>query len=145
MTRCRQACRRQSSDQSNGPLSSAFRLRITTCSQSVVDASSMCKRLFEEGSGELDPLEVDHVDLNAFEGACGHPFSFFYLSSEECREAHSIDDQDAELQVDPAGHRKQATTHINVTSEEVSRSTGEQREKWLGLARKKSELDIKEI
>ena len=26
-----------------------------------------------------EPLEVDHVDLNAFEGECDHPFSFFYL------------------------------------------------------------------
>ena len=36
-------------------------------------------------------LEVYHVDLSAFEGECENSFSFFYLSSEDCREAHSID------------------------------------------------------
>ena len=64
------------------------------------------------------------------------PISFFYLSSEDCREARSIDDQDADLQLDPAEPRKQATTHINVTSEEVSRSAGEQREKRLEAGKK---------
>ena len=76
-----------------------------------------------------EPLEVDHVDLNASERESDHPISFFYLSSEDCREAHSIDDQDTELQLDPAEPRKQATTHINVTSEEASRSTSRRQER----------------
>ena len=65
-----------------------------------------------------DIIEVDFADLNAFEGECDHPFSFFYLSSEDCR-VHNADDVDAEVPLDPAEPRKQATTHINVTSEEV--------------------------
>ena len=83
-----------------------------------------------------EPFEIDHVNLDAFEGERDdHPFSFFYLSSEDCREAHNIDSPDAELTLYPAEPRKQATTHINVTSEEVSRSTGEQREQWLEAGR----------
>ena len=63
-------------------------------------------RAHEPGSGlsKLDrplgadsdtPIEVDQV--NTFEGERDHPFSFFYLSSEDCREAHNIDSPDAEL------------------------------------------------
>ena len=92
-----------------------------------------------------EPIEVDYADLNALAGECDHPFSFFHLSSGDCR-VHSTDDQDAETPSDPAEPRKQATTHINVTSEEVSRSTGEQREKRLEAGRDSSQqLDIKEI
>ena len=54
--------------------------------------------------------------MSTFEGECDHPFSFFYLSSEDCR-AHNADDVDADLPLDPAEPRKQATTHINVTSD----------------------------
>ena len=86
------------------------------------------------GADSDTPIEVDQV--NTFEGECDHPFSFFYLSSEDCREAHNIDSPDAELTLDPAEPRKQATTHINVTSKEVSRSTGEQREQWLEAGKK---------
>ena len=72
-------------------------------------------------------------------GECDHPFSFFYLSSEDCRdglpEVHNIDDVDVSP-LDPVEPRKQATTHINVTSEEVARTTGEQREQWLEAGRK---------
>ena len=32
-----------------------------------------------------EPIEVDFADMSAFEGECDHPFSFFYLSSEDCR------------------------------------------------------------
>ena len=34
------------------------------------------------------------------------------------------------------GPRKQATMHINVTSEDVAKSTGENRQKWLEARRK---------
>ena len=83
-----------------------------------------------------DAIEVDLADLATFEGECDHPFSFFYLSSEDCREVHNADDIDAEIPFDPTEPRKQATTHINVTSEEVARTTGEQREQWLEAGRK---------
>ena len=83
-----------------------------------------------------DAIEVDFADLTTFEGECDHSFSFFYLSSEDCRQAHNADDVDAEIPLDPAEPRKQATTHINVTSEEVARTTGEQREQWLEAGRK---------
>ena len=53
------------------------------------------------------------------------------------------------LPLDPAEPRKQATTHINVTSEEVARTTGEQREQWLEAGRKEitanQQLDIQAI
>ena len=42
----------------------------------------------------------------------------------------------AEVPLDPTEPRKQATTHINVTSEEVARTTGAQREQWLDAGRK---------
>ena len=81
----------------------------------------------------------DHADLVTSEGECDHPFSFFYLSSEDCRdglpEVHNIDDVDV-TPLDPVEPRKQATSHINVTSEEVARTTGEQREQWLEAGRK---------
>ena len=83
-----------------------------------------------------DAIEVDLADLATFEGECDHPFSFFYLSSEDCREVHNVDDVDVEIPFDPTEPRKQATTHINVTSEEVARTTGEQREQWLEAGRK---------
>ena len=85
----------------------------------------------------MNAIEVDFADLTTFEGECDHPFSFFYLSSEDCRQVHNVDDVDAEIPFDPAAEpRKQATTHINVTSEEVARTTGEQREQWLEAGRK---------
>ena len=49
---------------------------------------------------------------------------------------HNADDVDAEIPLDPAEPRKQATTNINVTSEEVARTTGEHREQWLEAGRK---------
>ena len=86
-----------------------------------------------------DAIEIDHADLVTSEGECDHPFSFFYLSSEDCRdglpEVHNIDDVDV-TPLDPVEPRKQATSHINVTSEEVARTTGEQREQWLEAGRK---------
>ena len=54
---------------------------------------------------------------------------------------HSFDDQDAEL--DPAEPREQATTHINVTSEEVSWSMGERRERWLEAGKKGNHKEIR--
>ena len=87
------------------------------------------------GVDSHEPIEIDFADLNAFEGECDHPFSFFYLSSEDCR-VHNADDVDADVPLDPAEPRKQATTHINVTSEEVARTTGAQREQWLEAGRK---------
>ena len=41
-----------------------------------------------------DIIAVDFADLNAFEWECDHPFSFFYLPSEDCR-VHNADDVDA--------------------------------------------------
>ena len=84
---------------------------------------------------EDDAIEVDFADMSTFEGECDHPFSFFYLSSEDCR-VHQADDVDADLPLEPAEPRKQATTHINVTSDEVARTTGAQREQWLEAGRK---------
>ena len=76
-----------------------------------------------------EPLEVDHVDLNAFEGECDHPFP-----SSTCLRRIAVKRTRLMilmliLLMDPAEPRKQTATHINVASEEVSRSTGEQREK----------------
>ena len=87
------------------------------------------------GVDSHEPIEVDFADMSTFEGECDHPFSFFYLSSEDCR-AHNADDVDADLPLDPAEPRKQATTHINVTSDEVARTTGAQQEQWLEAGRK---------
>ena len=79
-------------------------------------------------------IEVDHVDVKAFEGECENPLSLFYLSSEECCDAPSVD---ADLPMDAAkGLRKQATTHINVTNEDVPKSIGEDRQKWLEAGKK---------
>ena len=85
------------------------------------------------GVDSHEPIEVDYADLSAFERECDHPF--FLLPIKDCR-VHATDDQDAEAPLAPAEPRKQASAHINVTSEEVSRSTGEQREKWLEASRK---------
>ena len=80
-----------------------------------------------QGVDSHEPIEVDFTDLNTFQGE-------FYLSSEDCR-ARNADDVDADLPMDPAEPRKQATTHINVTSDEVARTTGAQREQWLEAGR----------
>ena len=98
--------------------------------QAGIDNSKL--RTDEPGTGLS---KFDRPDLNTFEGECDHPFSFFYLSSEDCR-AHNADDVDADLPLDPAEPRKQATTHINVTSDEVARTTSAQREQWLEAGRK---------
>ena len=87
------------------------------------------------GVDSHEPIEVDFADMSTFEGECDHPFSFSYLSSEDCR-AHNADDVNADLPLDPAEPRKQDTTHINVTSDEVVRTTGAQREQWLEAGRK---------
>ena len=71
-------------------------------------------------------------------------FPSFAFLSEHCHDAHSID---ADSPMDAAeGPRKQATTRINVTSEEVAKSIGENRQKSLGSMQEgNQQLDYKQI
>ena len=88
--------------------------------------------------GSDEPLDLDPTG----EGLMG-TFTFLYLSSEDCRdairnaEAQGLTGEevhDTELSDNHSTEeekRKQATTHINVTSDEVYKSTGETPRKWL--------------
>ena len=82
-----------------------------------------------------DPAEPIELDFASFE-ACEEdgeesPFTFLYLSSEDCVEGGCpVEAQELPEET----NRKQATTHINVTSDEVYKSTGETRKKWLSSA-----------
>ena len=76
-----------------------------------------------------EPIEVDHVELNAFEVSVR---AFSRFSTFFWRIVEMLTWFDADLPMDTAeGPRTQATTHINVTSEEVAKSTGEHCRKWV--------------
>ena len=89
--------------------------------------------------GSDEPLDLDPTGEDLME-----TFAFLYLSSEDCRDAvHNAEVQGSTgeevhaTELSPDNHsteeekRKQATTHINVTSDEVYKPTGETRQKWL--------------
>ena len=83
-----------------------------------------------------EPIELDHLHLILDEGEDGmNPFSFLYLSSEDCLASPASIEADLPPDNLTPGlepeDKKQATTHINVTSDEVYQSMGEIRQKWL--------------
>ena len=83
-----------------------------------------------------EPIELDHLHLILDEGEDGmNPFSFLYLSSEDCLASPASIEADLPPDNLTPGveleDKKQATTHINVTSDEVYKSMGEVRQKWL--------------
>ena len=94
----------------------------------------------------MSPLRLTMVNLDVFEGECDHPFSFFYLSSEDCQ-AHSTD------------WRSGCWNSIGSCWASKTSHHSHQRHKWRGLlvngwtARKvarvwqkrNQQLDIKEI
>ena len=63
------------------------------------------------------------------------PFTFLYLSSQDSIKDDNLDDLE-QLNSLPDGSRKQATTHIPVTAEQVLQSDGEERFKWMCAGRK---------
>ena len=66
------------------------------------------------------------------------PFTFLYLSSQDSIKDDNLEDLE-QLNSLPDGSRKQGTTHIPVTAEQVLQSDGEERFKWMCAGRK--ELD----
>ena len=67
------------------------------------------------------------------------PFAFLYLSSEDSTRddpSHDIEHDDS---LPDAPSTRQGTTHVSVTADEVLRSTGDTRRKWIGAG--KTELD----
>ena len=63
------------------------------------------------------------------------PFTFLYLSSEDS----TRDDPSHDDSLPDAPSTRQGTTHVSVTADEVLRSTGDTRRKWIGAG--KTELD----
>ena len=103
----------------------------------IVKPSDLGKTFDKPMEKDLEePIELDHLHLILDEGEDGmNPFSFLYLSSEDCLASPaSIEANLPPDNLTPGGEpedKKQATTHINVTSDEVYKSMGEVRQKWL--------------
>ena len=91
---------------------------------------------------EDDPLIADAAlyssvsEPDALPPDC--PFTFLYLSSQDSIKDDNLEDLE-QLNSLPDGSRKQETTHIPVTAEQVLQSDGEERFKWMCAGRK--ELD----
>ena len=81
-------------------------------------------------------LETSFCQPDALPPEC--PFSFLYLSSEDSSRDEALDDLN-DLNSLPDVSKKQGTSHIPVTSEQVLQSDGEERFKWMCAGRK--ELD----
>ena len=67
------------------------------------------------------------------------PFTFLYLSSEDSTRDDPSHDTEHDLSLPDAPSTRQGTTHVSVTADEVLRSTGDTRRKWIGAG--KTELD----
>ena len=89
--------------------------------------------------GSDEPLDLDPTGQGLMD-----TFTFLYLSSEDCRdatfdaEAQGLTGEEVhDTKLSPDNNtteeekRNQATTHINVTSDEVCKSTGKTHRKWL--------------
>ena len=89
-----------------------------------------------------DPLVADAVLYSSFDEPDALPpdcpFTFLYLSSQDSIKDDNLDDLE-QLNSLPDGSRKQGTTHIPVTAEQVLQSDGEERFKWMCAGRR--ELD----
>ena len=81
-------------------------------------------------------LETSFCQPDALPPEC--PFSFLYLSSEDSSRDEALNDLN-DLNSLPDPSKKQGTSHIPVTSEQVLQSDGEERFKWMCAGRK--ELD----
>ena len=98
----------------------------------------------------IEPIDLDADDpLVADAALCStlsepdvlppdSPFTFLYLSSEDSIKDDKLDDLE-QLNSLPDGSRKQGTTLIPVTAEQVLQSDGEERFQWMCAGRK--ELD----
>ena len=62
-----------------------------------------------------------------------------YLSSEDSTREDPSHDTDQDLSLPDSSSTRQGTTHVSVTADEVLRSTGDVRRKWIGAG--KTELD----
>ena len=100
--------------------------------------------------GSDEPLDLDPTGEGLME-----TFTFLYLSSEDCRDAiHNAEAQGLtgeavhDTELSPDNHtteeekRKPATTHINVTSDEMYKSTGEARRNGYPLVRMRSRISL---
>ena len=67
------------------------------------------------------------------------PFTFLYLSSEDSTCDDPSHDTEHDDSLPDAPSTRQGTTHVSVTADEVLRSTGDTRRKWIGAG--KTELD----
>ena len=79
-------------------------------------------------------LAVAHSSLPA---DC--PLTFLYLSSEDSTREDPSHDIDQDASLPDSSSTRQGTTHVSVTADEVLRSSGEVRRKWIGAG--KTELD----
>ena len=90
---------------------------------------------------EDDDVIIEHsfVDAHASLPAdC--PFTFLYLSSEDStRDDASLGIDDHDVSSPDSSSTRQGTTHVSVIADEVLRSTGEVRRKWIAAG--KTELD----
>ena len=84
-------------------------------------------------------VELSHIQEETLPPDC--PFSFLYLSSQDASlEANELDELTLSDSLPlPDDVRKQGTTHIPVTSDQILNSDGEERFKWMAAGRK--ELD----
>ena len=87
-----------------------------------------------------DDVSVEHSFADAHASLPADcPFTFLYLYSEDSTRddpSHDIEQDNSLPDAPPTG---QGTTHIPVTADEVLRSTGDVRRKWIGAG--KTELD----
>ena len=67
------------------------------------------------------------------------PFFFLYLSSEDSTREDPSHDTAHDASLPESSSTRQGTTHVSVTADEVLRSSGEVRRKWIGAG--KTELD----
>ena len=59
------------------------------------------------------------------------PFTFLYLSSEDSTREDPSHHTDQDLSLPDSSSTRQGTTHVSVTADEVLRSTGDVRRKWI--------------
>ena len=94
---------------------------------------------------EDDPLVADALyssmnEPDALPPDC--PFTFLYLSSQDSIKDGNSDDLE-QLNSLPDGSRKQGTTHIPVTVEQLLQSDGEERLKWMCAGRRADKYKVR--
>ena len=70
---------------------------------------------------------------------CPFPFTFLYLSSEDSTRGDAIDEIIQDSTLPDSTPTRQGTTNVSVTAEQILRSDGLERKKWIDAGRK--ELD----